>query len=261
MPSVFLRLMEELKAPESAVSKVASLIAKDVGMTCKLLQLVNSSFFGLPRRIESPEHAARLLGLERLRPLVLSAGIFSQLDGISSSGLSLDRISEHGLATSVVARLIVGLECRDTTLAQDAALAAILIDVGQLILLQSHGRRYVDVVEQAHKDGVPVWEAEVREFGASHAIVGAHLLSLWGMPDIIVEAAAFHHTPRESSHRGFSLLAAVHVASALHHNRFSPEDPASGAALDLEFLRESNLADRFPIWQQAANTAWDQVTS
>jgi HD-like signal output (HDOD) protein len=78
-----MELVEELRNDECLVSKIGSLISRDISMTAKILQLVNSSFFGLPVHVVDIKHAAALLGTNTIRQLVLAAGIFRQLDASS----------------------------------------------------------------------------------------------------------------------------------------------------------------------------------
>ncbi|HMO86029.1 MAG TPA: HDOD domain-containing protein, partial [Lacipirellulaceae bacterium] len=66
LPAVYLELMDELRNPEASVSRVAALVSRDVAMTAKVLQLVNSSFFGLAVHVHDVRHAAALLGLNSL---------------------------------------------------------------------------------------------------------------------------------------------------------------------------------------------------
>jgi len=77
-PSLYNEVMNELRSGEGSVQRVGEIVSKDVGMTAKILQVVNSAFFGVPRHVESPAQAVSLLGLETIKALALSAQVFSQ---------------------------------------------------------------------------------------------------------------------------------------------------------------------------------------
>ncbi|MFQ5753214.1 MAG: response regulator, partial [bacterium] len=77
LPSLYLELQKELQSLEVTMAKVGEIISKDVGMTAKILQLINSAYFGLPVHVSSAVHAAKLLGPEIIKSLVLSVQIFS----------------------------------------------------------------------------------------------------------------------------------------------------------------------------------------
>jgi HD-like signal output (HDOD) protein len=89
--------------------------------------------------------------------------------------------------------------------------------------------------------------------GVTHAHVGAHLLSLWGLPDGIVEAVAHHHDPSDVDGLAFDGVAAVHIANGLA-NELNPagEDEAPAAGLDLELLDRLGLRPRLDLWRQRA---------
>ncbi len=80
LPSVYTELIEELQSENSSMVKIGDIVSRDVGMTAKILKLVNSSYFGLPRHVSSPTDATILLGVETITSLVLSAHVFSQFD-------------------------------------------------------------------------------------------------------------------------------------------------------------------------------------
>src|SRR4029079_3114168 len=101
--------------------------------------------------------------------------------------------------------------------ADDALLAGILHDVGKLVLADHFGREYALVCLAADKSSLPLLSAELDQFDASHADVGGYLLGLWGLPQDLIEAVAFHHDPSSQESARFTPLSAVHIASALVH--------------------------------------------
>ncbi len=249
LPGVYMQLVEELQSPEASVQRVSELIAHDVGMTAKLLQLVNSSFFGLPRHVESPAHAASLLGLNLLKPLVLSASIFSQYENSCLKGYSLDEAIVHSLMVSSLAKQITSSQTEDQQMVEDTMLAGLLHDVGQLVLATNLPKEYGDAMELAEKEAIPLFEAEMELLGASHADIGAYLLGLWGLPDPIVEAVAFHHEPSKCPHEEFSPLTAVHVANVLGYETLLSEEIGRAPEIDLDYLERLEIASKLPQWR------------
>jgi HD-like signal output (HDOD) protein len=79
--------------------------------------------------------------------------------------------------------------------------------------------------------------------GTTHAEVGAYLLGLWGLPDPIVEAVAWHHNPTGCPSTSFTALTAVHAADAILRAR-------DGVLPDRDYLQRLGLADQFPVWRQ-----------
>lgn len=251
LPALYLEIMEELRSEMASVSRVGEIISRDIGMTAKLLQLMNSAFFGQPRHICHPRHAVELLGLETIRAMVLSLQIFSQFDPGRLPGFSIARLWDHSLRVGVWARQIALLAQQPQEIADDAFLAGVLHDAGKLILAANFPKRYQEVLEVAARSPFSTCEAEQRIFEVSHAQVGAYLFSLWGFSHPLVEAVAFHHEPGSTHPGGFSPLTAVHVANALEHH-LGPAGPAATPreGVDLAYLDLLGLTGELAAWQE-----------
>ena len=215
LPSLYQQIVNEMQSPKVSVKRVADLIAQDVTMTAKILQLVNSAFFSLPQKIVSPHQAAVLLGIDILKGLVLHVHIFSsfQLDPRVKQ-FSIQGLAKHSLLVGKLARKIVLAETSIRDMEENALIAGLLHDIGKLILLQDP-ERYNQVIAHSQARNCNHYQAEYEILGASHAEVGAYLLDLWGIPEPVIHAIAFHHNPNKSMENNFSVLTAVHVANAL----------------------------------------------
>jgi putative nucleotidyltransferase with HDIG domain len=255
-PPIYVAMMNELRRDEASTQKVGELVARDAGMSAKILQLVNSPFFGLRMRVGDPAHAVQLLGLETVRGLVLSTHVFEQLDLRTVTRFRIGRIWRHSLAAASCARIVAREQHVAPEVAGEAITAALLHDIGKLVLAGSLPDDYADVIDEADADGTATWVMERDMLGATHADVGAYLLGLWGLPEGIVEAVAWHHRPGESDVPSASPLTAVHAADAIEH-RLHPADAAGGASEpDAEYLTRCDLAAAFPTWT-AACREWD----
>src|SRR5262249_1266765 len=113
LPALHTRLTDELRKEEPSLDRVTAIISKDIGMTTKILQLVNSAFFGLPQPLSNPHDAVMYLGLTTVRALVLSIQVFSQYDQKSIKGFSLDELAQHCCITGMLARRISETEHGD----------------------------------------------------------------------------------------------------------------------------------------------------
>ncbi len=253
LPKLYQEIMAEIQSEDPSIQKVGEIIAKDVGMTAKILQLVNSAFFGMPRHIENPQQAVTLLGLETVKALVLSVQIFSQFDGTKIPKKFLEGLWHHSMATGSYVRQILKTEEVGKNLADDTYMAAVLHDVGKLILAASFSDRYRELIKKSRENRLPIRYLEMEEFGTTHAEVGAYLMGLWGLPDAIVEALAFHHRLPQCPVQRFAPLIAVHVASALEHQANNEEQIDYSEELDTEHLNRLELADRLDPWKEACN--------
>jgi putative nucleotidyltransferase with HDIG domain len=217
-PILYTALAEELQSPESSIQKIGKIIARDPAMTAKMLQLANSAFFGLRRRVSNPSDAVAYLGLDRIQHLFLAVHAFSQFTPPGISSFSIDLLWEHSLSTAALAKTIANEEEAGKDIAEDAFTAGILHDIGKLMLACRLPRSHEEAVYLAKMKGIPLWVAEQQTMSVTHAEVGAYLLGLWGLPDSIVEATAYHHCPMQSANNAFCPLTALHVADCQNNN-------------------------------------------
>jgi HD-like signal output (HDOD) protein/CheY-like chemotaxis protein len=258
-PALYAQVLAEIESPNSSSRTVGALIARDAGMTAKVLQLVNSSFFGLARRIGSPQEAVSLLGHETVRALVLVAGIFAQFEAQRMNELGLESLRRHCLATGRCARAISGAEALAAKARDDAFSAGLLHDVGKLVLAQNFPARYAEVLRGAQAPGRRLWELEVDCFGASHAELGGYLMGLWGLSEDVVESIAYHHRPPAEKPAG-QLTALVYAANLLEH-RLSAGPAAALPGADSRVLAQLGIAERFAAWEQHCRPACEEESA
>lgn len=256
LPSIYQELMQEMQAPQASLKKAARIVAKDLGMVTKVLQLVNSAFFGLRTHVSDPEQAVALLGFDTIKSLVLSSQVFAQFDQVKLPSFSLDELWRHAMLTGTYARRIAKEEGASQQVMDEAFTAALLHDVGVLVLVANKPGDYARVLDLVRATQVPDWSAEREVFGADHAHVGAYLLGIWGLSDGIVEPVAFHHHPDDHLAAGFGAVTAVHVANALAEFPARPVDLASEVTgLDQTYLTRENLLPRFTRWRALCTEA------
>jgi HD-like signal output (HDOD) protein len=244
LPALYLQIMEELQSPGTSFKRVGDIIAKDVGMTAKILQMVNSAFFGLCRHISKPQEAVGYLGLETIKALVLSAHIFSQFNQKKVMGFDLDGLWNHSIATGVFARAIAGAENRLDQIGDEVFLAGILHDLGKLVLAYNLPEQYEKVIDPSLPPGGSAgWQIENEVFGTSHAEVGAYLMGLWGIKDSVVEAIALHHRVDEAGSAG-GLLTTLSAANWIEHM-----ENGSGETEE-EWIQTAGLSERLPAWRK-----------
>jgi putative nucleotidyltransferase with HDIG domain len=197
-PGVYMELNRVLSDPDWQPHQVSAVLERDVAMSAKVLQLANSALSGLTSTVTSVRDAVMYLGVETIRSLSLTAEAFGKLSTRGSEDFSLDDFQGHAM---LVARITASILPAGRT-QQEAVTAALLHDIGKLVLISDGGRRWAQLTEQARERQVPVHVVEQETDGVTHAHVGAHLLSLWGLPDGIVEAVAHHHDPRLGGRAG-----------------------------------------------------------
>lgn len=246
-PDLYTRLVAELEKPDGSIVEVGNLIAQDIGLSAKLLQMANSSLLGLRTRTTSPVQAVQILGTETTKALVLVAEVLTRYDASALRPHSIDDLWDHSRSVAELAGAIARTEV-DRVMAAESRLIGLLHDIGRLIFASQLPERYRDAIRLARDDRIPLVDAEHQVFGASHTEVGAYLLALWGLPELLVEAVAWHHTPGRCHAPSFGPLTAVHVAEAI-------VGVDESATVDELYLKTLGLDNRLPVWLKLRDEA------
>jgi HD-like signal output (HDOD) protein len=244
-PALFGELSALLASESAGLPDVARLIEKDIAITGKLLQLTNSAFVGLPRVISRVEEAVSLLGLAIVKAIVLSAHAFAAYrPACLIAGFSIEALDRHATLTASLTRQLMA----PSAAREEACAAAMLHDIGWLVLAAEKPDHLRAVLEAARAEKRPLDVVERERGGPTHAELGAHLLALWGLPDVIVSAVAHHHEPPQPLEPGLDVTAAVHIATTLVAERTHPPGYRI-APLDQDYLDALGVADRVDGWR------------
>ncbi|MCP4445426.1 MAG: HDOD domain-containing protein [Myxococcales bacterium] len=247
-PGIYNELTEALSDPRTSMQSVGVIVEQDPGMSAKVLQMVNSAFFGTTVSVTSVQQAVTFLGLPQIRQLMLVLEVFESFVEPKDKKLryfSMEYEREHALLTAKIARELVKPE-----LADHAFTAGVLHDIGKLVLASHMTERFAECFHRCLLEDRPLEDIEREELGATHAEVGAYLLALWGLPDPVVEAVAFHHDPESVKHDEFDVISAVHVANYLADPR--PMKPLYLRVIDIPYLERLGIAHKLESWRQRA---------
>lgn len=189
-PRSYAEITDALAQPEVCLNTVASIIERDPGCSAKLLQLVNSAFFGLARTVTQVRDAVAYLGITRVRDVVLAAEIAGMFQCASPTLIGItEAVGAQSAQVAQAARASV-----PRAYGHDAFIAGVLHDVGRLALAAAAPEEYTEVLRGQHRYP-DLTTAEIQAFGAGHADVGAYLLRLWGLPFTLIDPVARHHDP------------------------------------------------------------------
>ena len=258
LPLVYREIVACLQDDNASVMSVGRIIEKDIAMTTKVLQLVNSAFFGIANPVTSIDQAVSFLGLDTLGTLVLAHGVFFQHQGLDSSGFNIEALWSLSTRCATLAKIVAQEQGMNSTALDEAFLAGMLHDVGKLVLASEKPNEFNEVLQRTGGQDVFAEDVERELLGATHAEVGAYLIGLWGLPDSIVEAVAYHETPSLSLSTTFGSCGVVHVASKLASNPEATDPTDPSLCVDLEYLREVGVADRWSAWHTACQASEQQ---
>lgn len=250
IPSLYTEVTQEATAENGSLDRVGEIVAKDLGMTSKILQLVNSAHFGLTAEVNSPSQAASILGFDTLRTLILAIKVFS---GFREKGAeSITSLWEHCLGVGDLAARVARHMELDRKSIEQARLAGMLHDIGQLLIISERAEDYRAISSIISKQGVQRVDAEQEVLGCTHADIGAYILTLWGFFAPVVEAVAHHHHPHESGNSELSPLTAVHVANVVHRQLRGDGDEIDADYLGALGIDDSATDDFLSLAEQAS---------
>lgn len=245
LPGLYYEIQAELQSENASLKKVADIVAKDAGMTAKILQLANSAFMGARYTISNSTQAITLIGTEMVRALVLSVHVFSQFSDPTASDCAA--LWEHGIAVSCLCQRIAVSEKCPKSLVDECVTAGILHEIGKLLLLAEMPAQYVRLIASVAGEPGTLGLMEREQFGCTHADLGAYLMSIWGLPHALVHAVAYHDRPSESVEDCFSSLTVVHAADAIVSS-ISPLTIVQDVLLDEKYLEALGLSARKTVW-------------
>jgi HD-like signal output (HDOD) protein/ActR/RegA family two-component response regulator len=258
LPRTSALLAEALQKPDIPLAEIGRIVEHDVGITAKLMQLVNSAFFCLPNQVTSVRRAVSYLGLDTLKQLVLSVEIFRTLRPRQAiAGFSLEDLEEH---SNLAARIAARLPAAEPVIAA-GVVASVLHDAGKLVLAARLPHEFERALEASRTGQRPLHIVEKEQMGTTHAEIGAYLLGLWGLSGAVVDAVCRHHRPEvpEGGSAGLDVLAITHIANGLAHeatlDKGGDARPATGGLLNPEYLAHLGLEAELPAWRAMAQQA------
>ena len=254
-PSILNELDEVLRSKSAGVRAVSEIVKKDAGMVTKILQLVNSPYFGASSQsMFSLKDAINLLGLRTIRNLALSAQLFEAMPQTPEwRGFSFEQLQERSVIVSQLAADICKDAGYDQLMQDHARLGGLLLDVGMIVLAMGNPNKYHEVMIRAQELNQPLYVVEKMVLGATHAQVGAYLLDRWNVAPEMVHAILYHHVPKASGDTSFSALTAVHLADSLLPPLFNAMGVNMGGRLSRDYLTSLGLINQLPAWEMAAH--------
>ena len=185
LPAVAVEVLELTADPTIDSARLKACLLRDPALVAKLLRVVNSSLFGLTGQVSDLGQALTLLGTKPLKLLVLGFSLPPALTRNLEASV-LTRFWKHSLTKAVAARELSRLAKNHA--GDDAFLAALLSDLGQLALIQALGQPYAQVLERVYAAHRDLGEVERHVLGFDHAELTVQLLATWRFPAVLVEA-------------------------------------------------------------------------
>ncbi|MEK9953142.1 MAG: HDOD domain-containing protein [Curvibacter sp.] len=172
---------------------LVQVIDKDPVVTVKILKVVNSAYYSLPKQIASVNHAVVFLGFNTIKNLALSIAAIGMLPRSNAAGFDVQQYLLHSLATASIARAL-GSKVDDTD-PMDCFIAGLLHDFGKVVFAQFMPDEFKQALEVSKSQGGSLHEALRQTIGVDHTVVGGMLVEKWRFAPKLVETIQNMHGP------------------------------------------------------------------
>ncbi|MFI3155620.1 MAG: HDOD domain-containing protein [Methylococcaceae bacterium] len=189
MPTLLLEAIQQINGKQNLMTLVDT-IAQDPSMTIRILHVVNSPFYGMSREIGSLREAIILLGLNRIRDMLISI-CFSKMLSTQHKNFDYRQLWHHSMAVAECTRQLADLSGNNRDFAFTAGL---LHDIGHLVIVTLFPDEFSRIINEPDS---PLAETEQRIFGFNHVEIGSKAAQYWNLPVAIQEAIEQHETPPE----------------------------------------------------------------
>lgn len=242
------QLIKTADDPNCHIDELAHVIVQHPTVVATILQVANTAFLGAGGRIETVEEALQMLGIDFVRNIAITELTKKQLSLSPSMQEIANAVLKHCVETSQCG-LKMSQFGADAEQIKTLCSITLLHDLGKLVLLSNKQEEYVDLMGRSIENRRPLWNLEQVVFGCDHAAIGAFLFAMWGLPENIVRATAWHHEPAEFSANRFCYVNLLHFANCAAHvinevpyycgDELVPEI-AERVGLPLDYVKELN---------------------
>lgn len=215
LPDIFHHIVEAVNNPRSSAAFVADIIGKDVGLSAKLLRIVNSPYYGLGQKVDTLSRAVALVGSNQLMSLAMGVSVISQFKDIPPEFMDMEIFWKHSVCCGVWSRLLAGQLRLPNE--ERCFLAGLLHDVGRLVMLKHAPLESCAVLAGIGPRTGVTYEMERKFFGYDHAQLGMKLLESWNFPQELLGGVGGHHAPLQTPEELQMEACLVHVADITAH--------------------------------------------
>jgi putative nucleotidyltransferase with HDIG domain len=202
LPLVAQKLRDVMENPLSSAEDAAKIIEGDQSLAAKVLSLVNSAYYGLPREITKISQAVPLLGFRATSQIALGISVINLFNEGEVGRFDREGLWRHSIACAICGQLI-GRKA-DYPRPEDCFSGGLLHDIGKLVLDQFLHEELVAILDETERGGISFLEAERTHLSIDHAVIGEWLARKWKLPLPVVVSIRHHHQSVEER-QGFSM--------------------------------------------------------
>lgn len=251
-PAVAVKILDAMQQDEAALTELAEIISVDPALTAKMLKVANSGIFACNGEIKNIHRAISILGTNIVKNIALSFIIAENFSKDDHCGFNHDYFWRHSVTSAVSAKLIAQ---ELTYQNDDIFVASLLQNIGMLVIAQTKGDEYKNLVTQSYSEEIGLIDLETEKYGFNHQQVGYALLTSWNLPVTIAEPLLFHHQPEAATEHNHNAAEILYFSSCLADIYLS-----TGAA-EKARLWQQQLNDRFGLEKDRTLHLLDQAAA
>ncbi|MBX3396121.1 MAG: HDOD domain-containing protein [Phycisphaerae bacterium] len=192
IPIIATRCYEMTQDPNCDYNKLVDLLTTDPGIAASVLRLANSPLFGVTRQVSSLKQAISLLGVKRIRELVLVRYLVQKTEEIPSDKIDINYYWRLSLTTAILTAKFA--DALAPQFRDEAFMGGLLADVGVIVLARSLPKQYGPIAAKYQPHESEDWiQGEYNLMGVTHGEVTAMVLEQWNLPQTLVQAVKYHH--------------------------------------------------------------------
>ena len=190
-PKSVQKILELTRDVNSTPKDLVQVIDKDPVVTVKILKVVNSAYYSLPKQITSIGHSVVYLGFNTIKNLALSIAAIGMLPKENAAGFDVQQYLLHSLATAAIAKQLA-LKADDAD-PMDCFITGLLHDFGKVVFAQFMPQEFSRALQTSKAQGTSLHQALQKEIGVDHAVVGAMLVEKWRFAPAVIETIRNQH--------------------------------------------------------------------
>jgi putative nucleotidyltransferase with HDIG domain len=241
LPHVLIKLLKVSNKDAASFDTLVEIIHKDAVLLAKILSVANSPIYAQPGELSSLKQILIYLGLDMIKSIVITSAVQQFFSSYSKEkSRFLKNFWEHTLYTAIVSKSLAELTLYNNP--EEAYQAGLLHDIGQLIF-ENHSKQDYSILIDTNVDVNELLKSEQEKYNITHAEIGAQLLEIWGLPDVISEATKYHHAENIDIIEAHQLVKVINLSSYITANDKLSSDELNEYAKTLFDLPDSALQD------------------
>ena len=213
LPQAYVRIREIVDDPGASLRAISEVVTSDPALTGRVLRLANSAYLALASRVDSIDHAVRVLGLSQIHDIALATSAVGSLTRLKNDMFDIFDFWRMSVYTAVCARHLAVI-C-SLPAPQRLFIAGLMHNIGNLIIAHQLPQAYLQCVLSARAKERPYHVVQQEVLGFDYADVGAELLRQWNLPPALVQPVALHtQVIATISNADQAFAAVMHIAAA-----------------------------------------------